>query len=111
MTRDDMLAHVMELCEGCGPDFNMRWCRRPAQSRAIPEAEEIQIAPIKSAISYAVALHELGHILGRHQTSKNVIVRERWAWRWARAHARGWTPTMDAYARRSMQWYESRERP
>jgi hypothetical protein len=45
---------------------------------------EIWIRPIRSPRAYAVALHEIGHIIGRYQMKKSVMVRERWAWEWAR---------------------------
>lgn len=70
-------------------------------------ADEINIAPIRSPLSYAVALHEIGHILGRYQASSNVMTRERWAWKWARAHAIVWTDAMERYAGESLAWYES----
>jgi hypothetical protein len=47
-------------------------------------ADEVRTSPIRSAISYATALHEIGHILGRYQDSRRSLVRERWAWQWAR---------------------------
>ena len=57
-------------------------------------ADEVQIPPIRSDVTYAVALHEIGHNLGRHQNSRRSIVREVWAWRWARTNALIWTPRM-----------------
>jgi hypothetical protein len=35
------------------------------------------VALIKSTISYAPALHEIGHVRGRHQLSRDSMVRER----------------------------------
>jgi hypothetical protein len=46
-------------------------------ARALSEILEIWIPRIRSAITYATALHELGHCLGRYQTSRSVIVVER----------------------------------
>ena len=40
---------------------------------------EMFIPHVRSEISYAVAMHEIGHIRGRHQDSKHEMVRERWA--------------------------------
>jgi predicted Zn-dependent protease len=45
-----------------------------------------------------VALHEIGHVLGRHQRSKRSVVRERWAWRWARANALQWDHVQERYS-------------
>jgi hypothetical protein len=66
--------------------------------------EEIRIPPIKSAISYAAALHEIGHIQGRYQTSRHSLVRELAAWRWARQQALAWTPAMERMCASSLAW-------
>jgi hypothetical protein len=60
---------------------------RPRGSCIVDDHGEIVmivIPPIRSASSYAIALHEIGHLRGRHQQSRREIVRERWAWAWAR---------------------------
>jgi hypothetical protein len=77
---------------------------------AIIEADEIRIPPIRSTISYATAMHELGHQLGnpRHQNSSSVMARERDAWRWARSNAKIWTPAMERQAVKSLQDCASR---
>jgi hypothetical protein len=80
ITVDEMRRHVFALWGG---EDEIEWCDRPSQAYAIREAGVIRIAPIKSEVSYATALHEIGHIYGRHQRSRSVMVRERWAWRWA----------------------------
>src|SRR5215510_2202843 len=54
--------------------------------------------PINSVISYAVALHEIGHIRGRFQRSSHSLVREQGAWAWARQNALVWTDRMERYA-------------
>ncbi len=102
----EMRQHVLQLCEG--RDIVHSWCRRPSQAWGSVEAEEICIAPVRSAISYATALHEIGHVLGRHQRSFDVMVRERWAWNWARANALIWTPAMEQCARHSLAWYATK---
>ena len=103
----DLAQHFRDLC--ATEDINVEWCRRPMQAASSREMEFVSIAPIKSVISYAVALHEVGHIKGRYQQSPRVIVRERWAWDWARRNAIIWTPRMERHARTSLAWYE-RER-
>ncbi|MCC2654634.1 MAG: hypothetical protein K0Q60_4800 [Microvirga sp.] len=85
--------------------------RRPAQAYALRDAEEIFIAPVRSHISYAVALHELGHFLGRYQTSRHTVVREQWAWNWARASALIWTPAMERHARKAMAYIWATQSP
>ena len=91
------------------------WDRRTAKAHVLCDPYngnviEIQLAPIRSAISYATALHEIGHMLGRHQRSRNRVVRERWAWEWARRNALCWRPTMEKTAATSLAWYARRAR-
>lgn len=88
--------HVVALCEKheivCYPFIKGR-----EEEFAIRETQEIFIRPVRSPISYLIALHEIGHILGRYQMSRSSAVRERWAWRWAKANALTWTRGMDRY--------------
>jgi hypothetical protein len=66
------------------------------------EPLEIHVPLIRSAICYAAALHEIGHICGRYQQSRHVRTRERWAWKWARRNAIIWMPEMEGCARSVM---------
>jgi hypothetical protein len=97
---EEMRSHITELCEKHEIEFI--WCRRPTEAWADREHETIGIAPIKSAVSYATALHEIGHIIGRFQLSRDSMVRERWAWRWAQVNALIWTPRMERDRRKSL---------
>jgi hypothetical protein len=73
------------------------------------ELLEIVVPKVKSAWSYAVALHELGHICGRYQHSRRVMVRERWAWIWAKQNALIWTLDMEMRAGEALAWYAARQ--
>ena len=73
------------------------------------ELLELQLPAVRSAVSYATALHEIGHVKGRHQKSRSVMVRERWAWRWAKENALIWTSAMDRSATKALAWYEARQ--
>jgi hypothetical protein len=85
------------------------WTNMPGGvARAFPEIEEINTPPIRGAVSYATVLHEIGHMLGRYQQSRRVMVRESWAWRWARKNALIWTPAMERSACSAMAWYKPR---
>lgn len=108
MKPTDMHQHIVALC-GNG-DFAVYWCKRIEQARALREIGEVHVPKIKSEISYAVALHEIGHLQGRHQNSSRVMVRERWAWAWARKHAMVWTARMEMQVRASLKWYAPRAR-
>lgn len=91
---EDMVKHLEELCvqhkvdciimEGCKPF-------------AYPTIRRIHIHPIKSDISYAVALHELGHVVCEHRPEQNRVWKELLAWRWAKANAAVWTNTMEGH--------------
>jgi hypothetical protein len=97
---ETMHQHIMQLCEKHEIEF--MWCGRPMEAWADREHGTICIAPIKSKISYATALHEIGHIRGRHQLSRDSMVRERWAWHWAQANALTWTTRMERDRRKSL---------
>jgi hypothetical protein len=38
----------------------------------------------------------------------SVMVRERWAWRWAKRNALFWTPRMERNMNEGLQWYAPR---
>ena len=71
---------------------------------------EIQTPEIRGPVSYATALHELGHMFGRYQRSRPSLTRERWAWDWPRRHALIWTPATERTAAACLAWYGARER-
>lgn len=77
----EMAQHVSELCDY--HEIEVQWrCRSDAitwSGGAI--CPVISIAPVKSVVTYCVALHEIGHICGSKQ-DKGVVARERGAWRW-----------------------------
>jgi hypothetical protein len=103
----DLEQHFLRLSSA--EEIDIDWCERPSKALAVSgEFDFIRAPRIKSLISYAVAMHELGHIKGRNQYSKNQIVRERWAWEWARRNAMLWTPRMERYAVASVRWYQRR---
>ena len=103
-TTKDLHQHVLDLCDTHGIAI-YAWCQRPSECHALTDRDEIRIVPIASRILYASALHEIGHLRGRHQRSSSTLVRERWAWEWARANALIWTPGMENRARKAMRWY------
>ena len=66
---------------------------------------EVQLPIVKSDVSYATCLHEIGHICGRRQRHRDVMVVEREAWAWAKRNAIVWTPQMERHARSALGWY------
>jgi hypothetical protein len=114
-----MRRHIKELLAPyTRTDINdaiqVYWDRRMAKAHVLSDEGgnviEIRLAPVRSAISYATALHEIGHIRGRHQRSRNMMARERWAWEWARCNVLSWTPSMERTAVKSLAWYASRQK-
>jgi hypothetical protein len=101
MTLAEMKAHVLTILD----KHEIAYGFHPRKAWAIVDGWEVQIQPIKSALSYATALHEIGHLLGRHRQSRRHMVRERDAWNWARKNAIQWTPAMERYAQKCLDWY------
>lgn len=102
-----MVQQVIDLC--AQHQIVCHECRRPSQAWASKQGSEVCIPPIKSAVSYATALHEIGHILGRYQESSKSLVREVWAWKWAKSNALFWTSTMEQHAGSSMGFAARKE--
>ena len=100
-----MAAHIEKLCEQ--NEIEVEFIRRPSRAQAATGLQLIRIAPIRSAISCATALHEVGHILGPLQWA-GVLKREEGAWRWAERNALIWTDAMERDRQRCMAWYHEK---
>jgi hypothetical protein len=81
-----------------------------------PSLVVLHLPKIRSYLSYATALHELGHIHGRYQSKLwnmpryRAVTSERWAWIWARQNALIWTPAMEREAAGSLASYSTAAR-
>jgi hypothetical protein len=84
--------------------------RTQDRAQAVGAEMAVQFSAVNGAVTYAIALHEIGHCLGRNQ-SKSLIQAEIAAWLWARAHAIVWTPAMAECARKSLMRYAARWDP
>jgi hypothetical protein len=108
---DEMREHIDELVAEVRtrfPDedaFHVHWIDDPGEALAITENDpvEIHMPKVRSVEDYVTCLHELGHVDGRYQHSKNSNTRERWAWQYAREHALVWTAEMECIARASLR--------
>lgn len=86
-------AHIARICKI--EDIAIE--SHSSGGRAYRRQRRIKIKAVKSAVTYAVALHEIGHILGPHQTGKNTrLDKEVGAWEWAQSNALEWTDAMSA---------------
>jgi hypothetical protein len=95
-----MRRHVETICR----DEGIRVLPHSRGGRASREHRIIAIRPVKSAITYAVALHELGHVLGPWQSQPRLHA-EAGAWKWAKEVAHVWTPVMEEKMSRSLHTY------
>jgi hypothetical protein len=95
-----MRSHIRRLCETNGIEINFH-----RHASASYRQREIWIRAVRSPRAYAVALHEIGHILGRYQLSRATLVRERHAWDWARRNALQWTSAMQRHADWCLEHY------
>ena len=69
---EEMRAHIERLVAQYDIFHDTRWVKRTYDAYAVRERDgagydEIQTPPIKGEITYAMALHEIGHIRGRYQ--------------------------------------------
>lgn len=90
--------HVDELARQLGVD--VLFANHPEYSAAVavPFARVIVIAPVTDELTYAAALHELGHHATTTRDATDPVDElelERAAWQWAQQHALDWSPTME----------------
>jgi len=100
MNKQEMAAHIDELCR----EHNIKVGSHSSGGRAYRKKRYIKIRPVKSSITYATALHEIGHVLGKQQ-SKPRLYSEAMAWVWAKQNARVWTKTMQKDMIKSLKSY------
>lgn len=80
----DLAEHVKLLCAAHG----IRSRRTPDIYNAYAVRRRIVVAPIRTRVSYFVALHEIGHLVEpKAGWSATDIRAEAWAWQWALRHA------------------------
>ena len=79
-----MEAHVAQLCR----EYGIELIGSSSRGRAIRwrgGKREIAIPPIRGQVSYFVALHEIGHLVGRGRSAARLEA-EANAWLWALEH-------------------------
>lgn len=92
---------------GGDDDFHIHWIENRYDAQAVgPDPIELHLPHIRSEADYAVALHEIGHVCGRYQTTRfSLLTREVWAWKYARKVALLWTPAMEKEEQESLDFY------
>ncbi len=71
--------------------------------RAWVKTRRVRLRPVKTQKTYAVALHEIGHIVGDQPKAR--LDREAAAWEWAMRNALKWTRITHATMQRCLQSY------
>lgn len=98
---------VMYLCAGAG--ITIEWYT--GGGRAIRSRRLVRLSPVRGEVSYLVALHEIGHVLGSNPPLR--LDQEVAAWEWALDHY-DQEPTSAAWrsiAKRLDSYRRSYERP
>ena len=93
-------AHIARICK----IEDIEVGHHSSGGRAWRRKRRINIRPVKTAVTYAIALHEIGHILGPRQNGVR-LDKEVGAWEWAREHALEWTDQMEAKMRKCLRSY------
>lgn len=85
------------------------WRDRTA-ARSWRRSRRVRLERVRGASSYCIALHEIGHVVGRQVGRR--LDREAQAWRWAEANAIEWTDGMRRHAAQCigtyLRWCERR---
>lgn len=102
MHKLQMAAHIAELAKANG--IIIHWSTH--RGCAFRATRIVKIRHVCSPVTYAIALHEIGHILGPMQKEKRLFM-EAGAWLWARDNAPVWT---DAMTRKMVKCLRSYER-
>ena len=77
--------------------------RSSTKARSWRKARRVRIERVVGASSYAMALHEIGHVVGPQSGPR--LNEEAQAWRWAEENAIEWTDGMTRLAARCIETY------
>jgi hypothetical protein len=113
MSLQKALAHNVEWL---ARQYNIEIVHR-GRGAAMRRSRRITIPPVRGRMSYLVALHEIGHIVGRNPPLR--LSQEVAAWEWALEHSiveptvanyRSIHRSLENYSRRQQRW-ASMKRP
>lgn len=96
----DYARHIERICT----IESIEITKHSRGGRSWRKPRRIAIRPVKSAVTYAIALHEIGHIMGKRQSGVRLDA-EVGAWEWAMANALQWDDTMNATMKRCLRSY------
>ena len=92
--------HIDQMCQ----KHEIEVGKHSSGGRAWRKKRHINIREVKTGITYAVALHETSHIVGKRGTFR--LEKERLAWEWAKANALEWTDVMQKKMDKCLGSYE-----
>ena len=104
--RIDMAIHVMELC--AEHKIKVRFTLEQPATGYVADRQHrtIKTRPVRNTGFYVSALHEIGHIVGEHQTVDDSRLMQEWyAWRFAKETALTWTDTAERVMKRALSSY------
>lgn len=107
-----MAEHVQQITE----THDISVSDHSRGGRAWRRESRVAFRPVKSVRTYAVAMHELGHILGSRQGGRRLEA-EAGAWRWAvnnrlklsPAQAEGWDDIMSGHLQSYVRWARNKQ--
>lgn len=91
--------HIDSLLSANG--ISVEW--KAGSGRSWRKDKRVRLSPVKTAVTYAVALHEIGHVVGHSSGLR--IDKEAQAWEWAEMNAMEWTEPMIVKAARCIASY------
>lgn len=77
--------------------------RDRTSARSWRKTRRVRLERVRGASSYAIALHEIGHIVAPQGPRR--LEKEAQAWRWAKDNAIEWTEGMERLASRCIKTY------
>jgi len=110
-------AHAHALAQAFGVTLleGSELTGKPEAAFAVPVHRTVVVARITDESTYAIALHELGHVEapfgGLHGTPSLQREAEDAAWTWAKHYALVWTPFMEKVATWARSSYDAPQLP
>lgn len=83
-------------------EITVDW-RERTNARSWRKIRKVRLEKVRGASSYAIALHEIGHVVGPQGGRR--LEKEAQAWRWAQENAIEWTEGMERLAARCIETY------
>jgi hypothetical protein len=124
MTRIPDTPELQQHAQALATAFGLRLIEtpqlRPDEAFALPHLKLALVSTIVDDTTYAVALHELGHLAAPTGAIRGAVegdraslqrVEEDAAWAWARHYALHWTDVMDRVARWAEGTYQTPRAP